>query len=480
MSESDNKLSGNKLTVTVADPAAEISIIDGNFNRIARSVGHFEQNLSPGIYKVQVQVGPKVDEQLVALDQSRDLQFTAPDIPTAVPLESSSRSHEYHRQFAMSAAANVIDRFGSGSSIFVFAREWTKSSTGTDENPAQDLSLFKEDGTLLVKIADRAEVHLEGDPAAGWRADLTPGAYRVRLELPDGSGYERSLYATPGFQTQLFLLHREYLLNDHSVCCRADLDTGAVAMSANFAFDPFAPGPRMTALATYALTQTRRILSDAVVQDLLDAKYDDPMLGIVGAHLVLRDQPQDLQTFQTVTDNLRRVVGLDHPDLMALWLARQDRGDVATPQLRTPPMLRRSWAIATEKSVPNPDVIAPELDLDATASAPWLIWRADSAALAASEAALGRGGFATTALGEYLAARNRSDEELARDMEGFVVKTGNRLRSMLPNALQTFVAPRTPDPATPLKLTEDDKIELARVLGVSGRVLENTLKKLSS
>ena len=51
-------------------------------------------------------------------------------------------------------------------------------------------------------------------------------------------------------------------------------------MSANFAFDPFAPGPRMTELATYALTQTRRILSDAVVQDLLYAKYDDPMLGI--------------------------------------------------------------------------------------------------------------------------------------------------------------------------------------------------------
>jgi hypothetical protein len=30
------------------------------------------------------------------------------------------------------------------------------------------------------------------------------------------------------------------------------------------------------------------------------------------------------------------------------------------------------------------------------------------------------------------------------------------------------------------KLSNDDKIELARVLGVSGRVLENTLKKLSS
>ena len=128
----------------------------------------------------------------------------------------------------------------------------------------------------------------------------------------------------------------------------------------------------------------------------------------------------------------------------------------------------------------NPDVIAPGLDLDATASAPWLIWRADSAALAANEAALGQGGFATTALGEYLASRNRSNEELAKDMQGFVVKTGNRLRRLLPHALQTFAPPTTSAQVTPPKLTEDDKIELARVLGVTGRVLENTLKKLSN
>lgn len=39
MSEFDNKL-----TVSVPDSTAEISIIDGNLNRVARSVGHFEQN----------------------------------------------------------------------------------------------------------------------------------------------------------------------------------------------------------------------------------------------------------------------------------------------------------------------------------------------------------------------------------------------------------------------------------------------------
>ena len=474
MSESDNKL-----TVTVADPTAEISVIDGNLNRIARSVGHFEQNLSPGIYKVQVQVGPSIDEQLVSLDQSRDLQFKAPEIPSPVPLESSSRSHEYHREYAISAAANPIDHFGSGSSIFVFAREWTKSSTGTDDNPAQDLSLLQEDGTPLVKIADRAEVHLQGDPSAGWRADLSPGAYRLRLELRDGTAYERSLYATPGFQTQIFLLHREYLLNDRTICHRADLDTGAVAMSANFTFDPFAPRARMTELAIYALTQTRRILSDALLHGLLDEKFDDPMLGILGAHLVLRDHPEDSRTFQIVTNNLRRVVGLAHPDVQALWLARKDRDDVTTLQLRTPPMLRLSWDIATEQSVADPDVISPQLDLEATASAPWLIWRADRATLAANEAAPDQSAFVTNVLSEYLKSRNRSDEELAKVMHGFFGKAGDRLLSLLPHILQTFRSARTSDQMTLPKLSEDDKIELARVLGVSGRVLENTLKKLS-
>ena len=179
-----------------------------------------------------------------------------------------------------------------------------------------------------------------GRSVGGVACRPVPGSLSATLELPDGTGYERSLYAHR-IPDAIISATREYLLNDHSVCHRADLDTGAVAMSANFAFEPAAPRARMTELAIYALTQTRKILSDALLMGCLTRSSTIRCSGFWCPPGLARS-PRNSQTFQTVTNNLRRIVELYHPDVQALWLARKDRGDVTTLQLQTTPCYARA------------------------------------------------------------------------------------------------------------------------------------------
>ena len=69
--------SSNTLTVSTA-PLAEISVLDGSMNTVARSVGGLTKELSPGLYKIRVRNGPGVEEELVSLDQDRSVEIKAP------------------------------------------------------------------------------------------------------------------------------------------------------------------------------------------------------------------------------------------------------------------------------------------------------------------------------------------------------------------------------------------------------------------
>ncbi|HWX28863.1 MAG TPA: hypothetical protein VNZ53_15670 [Steroidobacteraceae bacterium] len=470
-----------RLTVTAGDELAEISVIDGSLNPVTKGVGRLDQTLAGGLYKVLVRVGSHVDEQLVALDQDRDLSFAAPNIPSPIPLASSSRSHEYHSAAAVQAATNARDTFGNGASILIFAREWTADSSGSRNNPAAGLTFLDDDENFLASIEQRADFRINGDPSAGWRCDVAPGSYRLRLDLPDGTSSERTLYAAPQTQTQIFLLQRDYVLSDGTTPRRADFSGGTVAISTYFGFDPHNRRARLSELAKYALTQTRHILSDQLLKQLLDEKFDDPMLGLLGAHLVLRDHPQDTRLFQIVTDNLLRLLGPAHPDLQALWLRRDNRSGINDLQLRTPPMLRRSWDLATEESVRNPNIIPPgspsnAVMLNVFPAAPWLIWRSDDRSREATSIEA-----TESHLADLLNTLAHSDAARTAAMQGPIQRLNTSLRA-LPGRLKSFAsgapAPSSVMPPPVPTLSVDDKVEIARVLGVSGRVIDETLQRL--
>lgn len=479
--------SSNVLTVSAADVTAEIVVLDGCLNRVARGVGRLQQDLAPGLYKIRVRVGPTVEEQLVSLDQPRTVEIAAAEFPSPIPYLGTSRTHEYHRDAAIEASRTPRDAFGSGGSVLIFAREWSGShaSSPPTGNPAEGLSFAGEDGKLLRAIPGRADLRTSGDPSAGWCADVDPGPYRVRLELSDGTIFERALFVSPSQQTQLFLLRTDYQLRDGKSERRADLAGGAVSISRQHTFKPDSARGRLAELARHALTQSRRVLSEALLQQILDEKAGDPMLGLLGAHLLLRDRPEDKASFNTVTDNLMRLLGPEHPDLRMLRLRRSVPLGEDT-RLLSPPMLRASWDIAIAESEHSPEMIPAQTPISDIAAnilpnAPWLMWRGrDSPGSATARPE--RPSAIEAVLKDYIDARARAAAQSTstRASLPFLESPSAGLESLAdaePSSLRQS-QPQS-EPATAAEsLSTEEKVELSRTLGLPWNMLEQQLKRL--
>jgi len=460
-------MSSNTLTVLAADETAEIAVLDGDLQTVAKGIGRLQQSLSAGLYKVRVRVGPTLVEKLVSLDQDREIALPPASIPSPIPLERTSRGNASHTAAAMQASRKVRDVFGAGASVLIFARERSRSGSGSLHNPATGLTFLKESGEELANVEQRAEVSQDGDPCAGWRADIDPGAYRLRLARKDGSAIERAIYAGPNAQIQIFLLQSDYPLPDGGVQRIPDMSGSAIAISPDHQFSPQRQRTRLAEIARYALTQSRRILSDGLLRELLDEKFDDLMLGLLGAHLLLRDKPADVAAFRIVTDNLLRLLGPNHPDLRALWRRRQPADSGVDIPLESPPMLRLSWDLAVEASIRNPEVLgaeAPNSIADKILpDAPWLIWRAPSGDQPSA---------AEHALKDYLRARAQSARVAAAPRSVF-----KRLSTAVTDLVTGHSSSAVPLGSLPLDAEE--RAELVRTLGVPDQLLKSMLDRLS-
>ncbi len=491
---------------------AEISVVNADQQPVDKAVGELKASLPAGIYKVRVRVGPTVNENLVSLDQDRELTIPTLQFPSPIPLNDTSRSHEYHQGAARQLSATPCDVLGAGASIFVFSRQWTQGGPEgklhpTLPNPAIGLRLLDDKENLLANIEERAVVNaLPGyDASAGWRANVQPGPYRLRLEFSDGSEIERALYVAPRTQTQIFFLLHEQCLPSGQSEVRADLAGGTISISLTQQFDPADQIVRLKELACYALTQTRRVLSDSVRAEIVNEKFTDPMLGILGAHLILRDEPDSdakAERLRTIERNLENLLGPDHPDVRALHLKTggEQRHNYS---LLSPPMLRASWDLAVDASINNSSAIPAGSTSGSIArrvlpTALWLLWRPQD--LGAWDDSTDR---LTNSLKDYLNARRRleSAKEEARVRSAKeetpavsakaeaaissavwrpVQNMLRRLASLAGTATSAEEPPVQPTSPSPLSLGSDEKGELSRALGVPAPLLEETLQQLTA
>jgi hypothetical protein len=439
-----------QLTIDTADTVAEISVLDGNLNPITSGVGGFSVQLPVGLYKVRIRVGPTVRERLVSLDADRRELFDMQAFPSPIPLQGTSQTHEYQIAAAQQTSGQPKVQLGSGATIFVFAREWSHPNK---VNPADGLRLLDAGGKLLVDLENMAEVRTDGDASAGCTVAVDPGHYRLRLEGAEGDTLERALIAISGWQTQIFVLQR-----DDGKARRADLAGGAVVMSHSGKFQPNDDLTRLSALASYALTQHRKIMSEQLRQ-VLSGKFEDPILGLFGAYLIARDCAADHRLLDTVLGNLSILLGKEHPDVRALALRRNAASDPPVEEFPSVPMLRPSWDLIVEATIRGrcivpvnspAGVIAPSV----VPSFPWLTWR---------EATVAKDGRhpRMVALVDYLRARTLADrpQSLLRSTE---VAELPAARAQVPD------------------LDDDTKVEVARSFGVPQFVLEDMLNKLAN
>ncbi len=464
-----------KLTVDAADLTAKITVLDANYARVRWALGRLEATLPAGLYKLRVRVGSATQEQLIELGDTR--RSAHPDLCLS-PLPSRSRERRAPttptaRSPRSSAAVAATD--WATAPRFSSSRASLKTGASTPaHNPAAGLSLHAPDGRMLANIEANATV---AERRAGWRADVAPGAYRLRLERRDGFALERALIVSAGQQAQVFLWPVEQRLADATTQRLADLAQASLHISSIEGFNPEDDDMRVAELLAYALVQTREALSDRLLERLRKDPIN-PMLGLLGAHLMLREQKGPSPEFDALVDRLSALFGPSHPDICALRLKQTVKPADAQEIVRMPPLLRESWEIAVEASVTRPEVIAldPPWRLAAQrmiSTGPWLSWR--DAADAGEEDA--RSDAILHAVGEYMRARGELHAQIVAKSAGFASKLKNAfasVRSLLPAAIGG--KPLAP-PGWLHPLGEQEKIELARSLGVPGDVLDAILSK---
>jgi hypothetical protein len=154
------------------------------------------------------------------------------------------------------------------------------------------------------------------------------------------------------------------------------------------------PARKNMEVARVALADERAILNDEIEQLLL-LKFDDPLAGIIGGHLLLiekeRDPKRDISLLDVVVKNLRALLGSEHPDVECLSLCCPDPALRRTTALVTPPVYQHSWKLLIDASRQNQALLPKELweRVQAySALPPYLIWASDTDSKAAARQAI--------------------------------------------------------------------------------------------
>lgn len=362
-----------------AGRGAELSIANQDFTLHESRLCEIDRKLPPDLYTLTVRVAGHVAEYDLVIDPSDDIRIVPDDgvvikksaggvritvaqpaFASAAPLRQTSRSHEYQGDFVEQISNHPVNLLGAtdagpAGEVLLSARAWKHAST----DPADlglSVTLMNSEGEIVTDLCKDGTREAEGDPVVARAVRLPPGWFRLRIARRDRPVVEQSLIVCAGWQTQVFFL-RQQMPRDRMRVSLMMQATGQRSLGKTL-FQPRSvgadgvAGPRLTELALIGLARGRSVVSAEQLDDMLQKKFTDPMLGIYGAHLLV-DKPDLLRV---VVTNLRRLLrGTKHPDVEALALRVPKLADSAT--IEYPPMLTASWRSIISRSARHPEVV---------------------------------------------------------------------------------------------------------------------------
>jgi hypothetical protein len=144
---------------------------------------------------------------------------------------------------------------------------------------------------------------------------------------------------------------------------------------------------QLMAAARIALADARKILSDKM-RELLVTRFDDPIAGILGGHLLLIEAESNpdfkldagLEELDEVIVKLRKLAGNAHPDVESLSQCCRRQELRGTAPLSSPPVFVRSWQLAVAASRADRPLISFSLwerVRAVTSLAPYFVWAVD-------------------------------------------------------------------------------------------------------
>jgi hypothetical protein len=373
--------------VNTMDEGTEIHLINGWYQRVDEGVGTLETMVSPGVYTVKLKAGKAIKEiPYFVQEGTTEVVIEAPDLrfSSPAPLSGTKTAREYHKDATQQLSSHVQHHRGTGSEIFVFVRDLDGRGRSI---PTKGLQLCTLGGSVLVDLEEVAETGRgrgtdELNLWAGCNIAVDPGPYRLRVKIKGVGTFEETVYASPSWQTQVFLIRRPFIEGRGGR--RADLTNASINMAKlGRGFDPWNRINRSTDLARQALANHNpSLVPENALRDMLDDKMENPMLGLYGAHLLAMSDELQERLLTTVVANTSRALGEDHPDIKALdiRLAQLGLSTSRPTNIEVPPMLRASWDCVVEESIENEKILprgslARQIADRTWGNGAWLVWQ---------------------------------------------------------------------------------------------------------
>ncbi len=304
---------GKDYTLTVDPPniMAEVTIISGNLEAVAKGAGFCRFQLPGGIYMVRIRSGESMIEEgplLLNADQTIRPDWS-PMTTGDAPTERSANHHEYQMVPAEQISRSPI-AFGSGAGLLLFVRR----SEGDQDWETPSISVRDRRGR---EIASLDSPHAVTNPQAQYSALsllLDPGYYRIHSEADPATemGVWLPKPSSTEWQTQVFITDSPerpgFALGECSMLM-SPLTLGFVASS---------PEAMLAEQARQALLDGQRRMHDDFVKSVAWGKGNNPLLGIAALIMLLRQSERQQDSIDAILRNTTELLGEDMPDVQVL------------------------------------------------------------------------------------------------------------------------------------------------------------------
>ncbi|HEX8262690.1 MAG TPA: hypothetical protein VF547_07435 [Allosphingosinicella sp.] len=382
---------------------AEVFIIDASLELIDYHVGATSRDLDSGLYKIKVDRGGAIREQLVALESDdAELDLRIDHFPAVAPIGPMLGADAEAVQSLVREALDKAEQRWPGADLIVLLCHWA-SGRGDPGRPFAGIRLFPWRASGLAFNVVEAPSVFARLGELDWAAAAVPVAAGKReyiLEMKDRSRTSRQVLLTaPGWQTRIFLRRRPApSVTGHKDPCEArDTIDVSIQMGRRGAPCVYCDHYETIEVSRNILAKGRALATPELILSLLHGKFDNPIHGIVGLHLMLGlleyaklhpDSDMGADHLRTTTGrepsdyvamvlrNLSDVLAVrDDEDLPADLVALQARAGFATDRhfrVKAPPMFWASWDALRSNAVENGCVsIGRDLWQSLGDGAPW-------------------------------------------------------------------------------------------------------------
>jgi hypothetical protein len=337
---------------------ALLTVYDAQFRPVAEDYGELRLTLPPGLYAVRSQLAGQIEEEIVRHVGPGPTRFQAkrPARSSAAPLAGAQTSHEYYlRPCVEWSRKNTARPLGPGtpsdSHLFIFLRA-RDNAAGKDQDLAAGLSLKDSSGRVVCSFTP-AETRSDRDD--GWlafSADAASGTYVLSYVGPVPREMPVHLY--PGWSTQLFLFHDGQPRFETLRVFLAPVGAG---------FTPDDPSANALDVALTGLQYYHGARALPAGNLLVQGEFTNPMVGLVGTYLLLRQEVRERETIRRSLERLAQMLP-DSPDVRALELqaARLLGQPLPRTPFERPPMIRAGLEAVIDAAATAPELM-PEKGL---------------------------------------------------------------------------------------------------------------------